>query len=236
MPSGRDTWVWTGDIGAACGQAWEYGTVLHGTTANGDLYYPRCTWMDTDHGKDLEDHPQPITNRNMKIDMMAYDGKAGVKSLDFYCKATIFRWHNADPIAERPLRGVCCDECSVCQRKQQQYNDKRSLAANVTASGQSRRTRARNQQSAEHLIVNSRPQQSAITLCNSPTSRGSDFASTDEGLFCDMDTKILYPLCSDTVTDSCFDLDAENPYLREAGQHERRALAEPRYRRVSHWD
>jgi hypothetical protein len=236
MPSGGLVWTWTGDIGAACGQAWEHGVVQHGKTANNDPYYPKCTWMDTNHGEDLEDDAQPITNRNMKIDIFAYDGEADVKSLDYYCKATIFSSDNADPIAARPKRGVCCDACLQCQLAQQQYDDKRSITANATASGQSMRARRRNQRSAEQLIVNSRPQQSAITLCNSPTSRGSDFASTDEGLFCDMNTKILYPICSDSVTDSCFDLAAENPYLREAGGHERRALPEPRYRRISHLD
>jgi hypothetical protein len=189
--------------------------------------------MDTDHGADIEVDPQPITNRQMKIDMMAYKGKSGVKSTDFYCHATIFTWEHADPIGERPTQGECCADCVECLHQQSQDQMKRSLAFNAT---QPRIPRPRNQESAERLIVNSRPQQSAITLCSSFTSRGSDFASTDEGLFCDMDTKILYPICNRNITDGCFDLGAEHPYLRAAGQAMRRTPDEAKYKKISHWD
>jgi hypothetical protein len=42
----------------------------------------------------------------------------------------------------------------------------------------------------------------------------SDFVSVDEGLFCDMETKTLYPLCGADVKVSCFDLEAEKMQLR----------------------
>lgn len=56
------------------------------------------------------------------------------------------------------------------------------------------------------LIVSNITDHSAADLCNSDTSQGPDFVSTVESLFCDMTAKQLYPLCSDTQTDSCFDL------------------------------
>ncbi|KAK3719962.1 hypothetical protein LTR37_004085 [Vermiconidia calcicola] len=230
MPNGGSTWTWTGDIGATCGQAWEYGMVQKGHTESGDLYYPRCVWMDTDEGRDIDIDPVPITNRQMKIDIFAYGGKTGAHSQDYYCGATIFSWLHADPIEERPSEGYCCPACLTCKENQV----KRSLAADEIQP--LRRPRNRNQRSAERLIVNSRPQQSAIALCNSPTSRGSDFASTNEGLFCDMETKTLYPICSAETTELCFDLEARHPYLREAGKVRRRSAVSRKYNKISHWD
>lgn len=231
MPGGGETWTWTGDIGAMCGQAWEHGEKIRGYLKNGDAYYPSCTWLDTAHGADVEPEPKPITNRQMKIDVTAYRGNEGLMSKEYYCGATIFSWKHDEPIAERPSRGMCCDGCAVCLEEQAQA--KRSLPMNTTAT---RSPRPRNQQSAEKLIVNSRSSQSAITLCNSPTSRGSDFASIDEGLFCDMDTKVLYPLCNDKIVEHCFDLEAEQPHLRQYSAFQRRDLTEPKYKYVSYWD
>lgn len=44
------------------------------------------------------------------------------------------------------------------------------------------------------LIVSSDPQQAATILCESATSSGPDFVPLLEGLFCDMDGKVLWPL------------------------------------------
>lgn len=234
-PSGGETWGWTGDIGAACGQAWHYGTRQHGTTKSGDPYFPKCTWMDTDGGVDIDKDPVSITNRQMKINIMAYGGAAADKGLDYYCGATIFTHDNADPIAGMPPQGPVCPGCT---RKKRRLEPDHSEPSTNTTFAEQKLPRPRSARSASELIVNSRPQQSAIRLCRSPTSRGSDFASTDEGIFCDMETKTLYPLCSGEIQAGCFDLQADELQLRKRdgpGLFSRDTPVK-KYKSISYWD
>jgi hypothetical protein len=60
-------------------------------------------------------------------------------------------------------------------------------------------------------ILNKSPSKyhSAIELCQSSTSFGPDFVSLEEGVFCDMDAKKAWPLCSATITNNCFDNDTD---------------------------
>ena len=214
MPENGEVYAWTGDIGAACGQAWEYSHASKGKRPNGLPYHPKCTWMDTDHGRDIDVHPTAITLRQMKINVEAYSKNNAAQDLDYYCGATAFAWMNDDPIDHAPARGP---------------GSARTLPGNATQL----LPRPRNQRSADRLVVNSRPDQPASALCNSPTSRGSDFVSTLEGLFCDMETKTLYPLCGRNMTGDCFDLDLELLKHRSIGP---RTPAVGKYRTVSHWD
>lgn len=45
----------------------------------------------------------------------------------------------------------------------------------------------------------------ARAICEHPTSAGPDYGNREEGLFCDMCTKKLWPFCSVKVTANCFD-------------------------------
>ncbi|OAL72147.1 hypothetical protein A7D00_3145 [Trichophyton violaceum] len=57
---------------------------------------------------------------------------------------------------------------------------------------------------------------SARRLCMSDSSFGPGFAHTEEGLFCDMDAKVLYAFCADIVEKSaCFDLKRQRIVARE---------------------
>jgi hypothetical protein len=53
------------------------------------------------------------------------------------------------------------------------------------------------------LVVSSYPSHTATELCQSDTSRGPDFISVAEGLFCDMETRQVLQLCADGVNTSC---------------------------------
>lgn len=232
-------WTWLGDVGASCGQAWEYGAIEKGTLDNGDPFYPKCTWMDTDQGADIEFDQQPITNRQIKINMMAYGGNSSERALTNSCGATIFSWDTADPIEALPEEGPSCPACDSAKANSTVERDSASSGEESHIQRSSHPRSARSQKSADRLIVSSRKSQSAVELCNSPTSRGSDFASTNEGLFCDMSTKTLHPLCSNTTTSDCFDLKAEAMQLTKRGSDD--GVAGPlegrkRYKRISHWD
>ncbi|KAI9722998.1 MAG: hypothetical protein M1812_001447 [Candelaria pacifica] len=81
------------------------------------------------------------------------------------------------------------------------------------------------------LITSRNPQQSARELCEHPNSAGPDFISLHEGLFCDMATRELKPLCSPTVVENCFALDSQS---RVIGKRENVRRAEE-YGQVQEW-
>ncbi|SMQ52710.1 unnamed protein product [Zymoseptoria tritici ST99CH_3D7] len=211
QPSGSsEQRVWLGDIGASCGQAWEYSsqTLSGGTNTT---YWGKCVWMDTDGGKDIDIDPVAITLRQMKINTFAYGADAQDKGLDYYCSATIVTHDDADPIEARPAGPHARDSLG---NSGGMSIDPRSVPQPPRVT-EPKKPRPRSQKSTERLIVNSRPEQSAVNLCNSPTSRGSDFVSKNEGLFCDMETKTLYPLCSTDQCTDCFDVDADELQMRK---------------------
>ena len=56
------------------------------------------------------------------------------------------------------------------------------------------------------LVVSSFPGHNATELCESETSRGPDFVSTTEGVFCNMESRKVQPLCKGDLEDGCFSL------------------------------
>ncbi|KAI7199682.1 hypothetical protein KC324_g3129, partial [Hortaea werneckii] len=64
-------------------------------------------------------------------------------------------------------------------------------------------------QNNTRLIQSDLPEHSASRVCDSDSSWGPSFISIGEGTFCDMSSKILYPVCGgekDTGGVQCFDL------------------------------
>lgn len=64
---------------------------------------------------------------------------------------------------------------------------------------------------AGQLVVSSMSSHNATELCDSETSFGPDFVSTEEGVFCSMSQKKTFPLCGHdgaSTRDICFDLEA----------------------------
>lgn len=57
------------------------------------------------------------------------------------------------------------------------------------------------------LVITNRPGHSAVTLCDSDTSRGPSLASLVEGMFCNMATRELQPVCAGELTENCFDVE-----------------------------
>ncbi|GFG01005.1 hypothetical protein IFM61392_01602 [Aspergillus lentulus] len=100
---------------------------------------------------------------------------------------------------------------------------------------------------ADHrvVVVSEHGDHSASELCKSASAAGPDFVSTKEGLFCDMCTGELWPLCSQAVPTGCFDVDlkamrASNGTVPGIGVHARdvftgREIPEKEYKSVMHW-
>jgi hypothetical protein len=47
----------------------------------------------------------------------------------------------------------------------------------------------------------------STALCSNPWSYGPDFVSFHEGVYCDMETRRIWPLCNTTKREDCYDWD-----------------------------
>lgn len=94
--------------------------------------------------------------------------------------------------------------------------------------GNSKRSVKRASHTDERLVVSSFAGHNATKLCESETSRGPDFVSLSEGLFCDMDTREVMPLCGDDIDTECFHLD-RNQHVKRDG------VTDKNYAKVLEW-
>ncbi|KAL6889965.1 hypothetical protein GGI43DRAFT_430671 [Trichoderma evansii] len=69
------------------------------------------------------------------------------------------------------------------------------------------------------LVISSAASHNATELCLSKTSRGPDLVSVAEGVFCDMATRELMPLCSQSTKDGCFHVDTRTKLRRDETSH-----------------
>jgi hypothetical protein len=91
---------------------------------------------------------------------------------------------------------------------------------------------------SDRLIITAKQVHSARELCESETSYGPDTVSTVEGLFCDMETKTLYPVCEEGTNnnDICFDVDSKHLRLSNGEKvRQGRATIPKEYNTVSNW-
>ncbi|PKK52751.1 hypothetical protein CI102_2487 [Trichoderma harzianum] len=86
------------------------------------------------------------------------------------------------------------------------------------------------------LVVSKISQHKAVDLCNSTTSWGPDFVGSD-GMFCDMHTKTLTPVCSFIDVDGCIDVDTDDKTITKRFTMAKRevALKHKSYSTVSQW-
>jgi hypothetical protein len=90
---------------------------------------------------------------------------------------------------------------------------------------------------ADKLVKSESRQHDANHLCGSKGAKGWDFVSLAYGTFCDMNSKKVWPLCSNTTTHSCFDNDIDEMRI---GLHDKRefngvAIPVKRYSNVTTW-
>jgi len=70
---------------------------------------------------------------------------------------------------------------------------------------------------ASTLVHSNSSAHSAEESCSHPGYIGPSLVSYHEGTFCDMATRIVWPLCSDTVPSGCFDPNANKLVLDQKG-------------------
>jgi hypothetical protein len=88
----------------------------------------------------------------------------------------------------------------------------------------------------ELIVSNNITSHSASDLCSSNISRGPDFIGSD-GLYCDMGSKTLTPLCSTEDVDGCLAIDdTTNTVVKRTAIGRRNVeLAHKSYRTVKYW-
>lgn len=69
------------------------------------------------------------------------------------------------------------------------------------------------------LVISSAASHNATELCLSETSRGPDLVSMAEGVFCDMATKEVLPLCDQGTKHDCFHVDSRTKLLSNETTH-----------------
>jgi hypothetical protein len=263
LPNGLQ-YSWNGDIGFQCGALWMFGNTTFSSDPTGGIYQPRCAWIDGDdsdglHTKAIGIHlPSFLASQgrvdqyNANNDVMCkadprfklYD-TLDVKDPIPYFKSEPFdlttlidfdpaqtlnsaNWATT-PVDTTPIQGLG-------SRASKPYGN------TTTSSGGWNGTRKAPKQSSKHagkLIKSSIDQHKATDLCGSTTSWGPDFVSLVEGIFCDMNTKKTYPLCTNTTQVACFDAGADKMRLG-AGNSRRDAMTRailPRkvYKTVEQW-
>lgn len=104
--------------------------------------------------------------------------------------------------------------------------------------------RKRSPKHHDQLIVSSNAAHNATQLCESATSRGPDFVSVPENVFCDMDTHTAFPICSPSGHDDddpdCVHMDLGKRSIVKRGVYRPRDVVTPgpgtySYKKVDHW-
>ena len=216
QPDG-DKKAWYGDIAKSCGADWYHSQLKTGD----DDYQPACIWIDRNRSNGLR-----FQGFGMHINDFAATkerAKQYDENRDLMCNAAPrFKMYenmvseDYIPFFSPPLDYVekeltDKDPKAVMDKKRWVLPKEGPNIKKATVDGDPPKM-VRRQQPApngqdifDKVVISKSPNHSAKELCESPQSAGHDFVSLNEALFCDMDTKKLWPLCSATKTSGCFD-------------------------------
>ncbi|KAF2855908.1 hypothetical protein T440DRAFT_438333 [Plenodomus tracheiphilus IPT5] len=229
-------WVWTGDIGYTCGAQWYASKYTFG----GSNQPIRCVWLDADHGngiiaKGLSLHMRDFSGEAGLLAQYKEDEKRLCQNS---ARMTFYPDILPDSIPQffKPPLAYMRDESmgdptknstAGALEKPDQGNEDRMTRAYPDGTDMNLRKRRQQQARSPHtrrrlrtrgvknldpdrLTVSHMSGHSAKELCEDSMSLGPDFVSKEEGLFCDMETATLWPLCTAIQAVDCFDLQTQN--------------------------
>ncbi|KAL8797104.1 MAG: hypothetical protein Q9195_000571 [Heterodermia aff. obscurata] len=213
-----------GTWGQMCGQDWYYSTATWGVTQNGQPYRPACWWLDAPDSHHHKNHPAQEVWANMESFVSGASVQGDNGTTDTYCSTDIVKFSatdNGDSKNPSVPAGLNSDKPGSGPAKLRHRRVPSSRSASyptATASGHSSQpTSVVNETSVfmsskgklAQLVVSDIQAHSAKDLCDHSRSRGPDFVSRVENIYCDMTAKRSYPLCKDKQTKDCFSLDKQ---------------------------
>ena len=218
MASGFDgTW------GQMCGQDWYYSMATWGFTEDGKPYRPACWWLDAPDGHHKKSHPAQEVWANMESFLSGASVQGDNGTTDTYCNTDILKFSatdNGDSKSPSVPAGLNSDNpgSGPAKLRRGRRVPSSSLASYPTATvsgNPSFPTSVANETTVflsskgnlTQMVVSEIETHSAKELCDHPRSRGPDFVSSVENIYCDMTAKRSYPLCRDEQTKTCFSLD-----------------------------
>ncbi|OAK93380.1 hypothetical protein IQ06DRAFT_236474 [Phaeosphaeriaceae sp. SRC1lsM3a] len=220
-------WSWTGDVGYTCGAQW-YPSKF---TIQGSNQPVRCVWLDANHNngiiaKGLTLHMPDFSGEPGILAQYKEDQ-------DRLCKNSARMTFWPDTLPDAPLSEVFKPKLGFMTETNDGDPTKPSTAGALERpdQGKDRSTRAypdgtelswkkrrdlHGRRSERRrgvknldptiLTVSHIAGHSAKEVCGDKMSLGPDFVSTQESLFCDMETAKLWPLCDSQHLVDCFDL------------------------------
>ncbi|OCL05722.1 hypothetical protein AOQ84DRAFT_399413 [Glonium stellatum] len=176
---------WEGDWGKQCGATWYYSNVII------DGQKPACIWIDANGD-------QPVTGFQVHFPEFVTSDGSFPHDASYYCNngPPFSLYYNPDPNTINYW---------VQQKSKRTPGMSGSVASHPRRSVLPRGPAASND---TRLVVSNDPSQPVSQLCEDGLSVGPDFVNLAEGQFCQMSTKTVYPVCSDTITDGCFNVAA----------------------------
>lgn len=201
-----------GDIGFKCGMSWFPSDNAIGS----DFQKPRCVWLDADHSTKINARAVSfhLNDMNPNQDKMEQYNQ----NMDTLCKSTprFSFWGDLLPNAIVPFfnpplkytgdNGADVDIKKVLDDPKHPYDKGKPM--------RKRHTKARREENkgSNHdvtkLIISE--SDDVKEVCEHPNSYGWDIVSKKQSLFCCMQHKQLYPLCTQAIKDKCFDLEAKS--------------------------
>ncbi|KAL8642375.1 MAG: hypothetical protein Q9228_000928 [Teloschistes exilis] len=247
--------AWYGDSAKECGAQWYHSLLKTGD----DDYQPSCIWIDRDgsnglrfqglglHFNDFAATPERVAQFNDNKDLMCgaaprfrmYENMEDNDYIPFF----------NPPLDLEPESLTDADPGAVFNKtrwtmRQEGPHIKKALVDQDPSKGMKRRQSTDpvvfGPANASVVIVSTSPNHSAKELCESETSRGFDFVSSTEQIFCDMKAKKLWPVCNATMKSACFDLKSSTmtPGKGLRGRDSGSGLVPPakHYSKTVHWE
>ncbi|KAI4256359.1 MAG: hypothetical protein LQ352_002124 [Teloschistes flavicans] len=244
--------AWYGDVARDCGADW-YHSLL--TTGDDEDYQPSCVWIDGNGSYGLR-------FRGLGLHIHDFANTAG-RAAQFNGNKTVmcdaaprFRMYTeiSDkdyiPFFNPPLQlvngtdvdpGAVLDKSRWALPKEGPHITKAFIDQDPNGAKKRRQLQdsAFGNANSSVVIVSASPKHSAKELCESETSRGYDFVSSMEHMFCDMEAKKLWPVCNSNTTSACFDVRSSTMTrgkgLRGRDSRSGTVPPEKHYAKTVHW-
>ncbi|OCK80312.1 hypothetical protein K432DRAFT_416785 [Lepidopterella palustris CBS 459.81] len=258
-PPSQEYWAFYGDNAKQCGAAWYHSNLEVGL--QGNLFKPSCFWI-ASPGEDgttsgnfpqgmgihvidftgtqarqqqYTDHPETMCQSTPRFNIYASLTEMNCLPIFNPPLQYAYDWTDPDFTAHPSNKIHQLEQWTGGRFSTPTYGVKRSRR-----SGKARRTDRHSQACFDHhVIISDYDAHSAEEHCHSYTAVGPEFVSIKEGLYCDMCTGELWPVCSSKIPRGCFDMNTNTmrpgtgPQARDEASG--RLVPDKAYKKVTRW-